>query len=205
MKIKTILKTTAAVATLMMGSQTWGAGVWYNADTGIAFVSNAWGPTTEEATAFLSAGNGSTSATAISPTSDVKTLNINVANQTGTSSNALTVNIPADDLVINLTTQSSSGNTFLLTLDGAYKATVNLLKGDVTLAAPLTASYQVNVQESLTLTPGTNAQALSYKVAANKTLTLGSAFVQTTAGRMKFGKESLVITPNSGPCTIRLD
>lgn len=201
-KFKMLLKTTAAVATLMMGSQSWAAGVWYDADTAIP-TGTPWAPATATVNALLSQGDGSTAATAFNPTVAVETINISVAAQIADCANALTVTLLAP-CVINVTNHSAPGNTFLLTMAGGFDATINLLKGDVTLAAPAAAPYMVNVVEDLTLTPGANAAALSYKVATGKTLTLASAFVQTSAGRMQVGKNALITTP-AAACTLRLD
>lgn len=68
-KLKTLLKTTVAVATLFAGSQTWGSeGVWIDTLNGGLTGVGTVVPTTELVSYHLSTGTSTTPALAVAPT-----------------------------------------------------------------------------------------------------------------------------------------
>lgn len=150
---RNLLKTTAALATLMMGSNVWGVGVWVDADTGVA-------PSGAASSILLTAGDSSTA--------------------TAAPTGAVTVTATSD-LVISCVLAGTTANDILpLVIDpNGHAVTVVLSKanGKYSLQPSSKAptgggSLVVKVEEDLSVTMAHQALAWNYKVSPTKTLTI---------------------------------
>jgi len=207
--LKSFLKTTAVLVTLVTGNQAWGASVWINPYTAEPALATEV-PAKAEVVYYFPAGASQDAVISIEPASasHAKIMTLSLGAQTGAAPSNSATFVPLGACTINLICAEANAEDVLpFTLDNTadVKVIINLLGGRFDLNAAVAgtpANVTVNVVASSTIVAATDALKWQYVVPTGQVLTLDDATVLDAAGSVS-GK-GRVVTPADASCEIQL-
>lgn len=205
-KFKTLLKTSAALVTLMAGQQSWGAGAWVDVLSG-ATVTGPEVPTAKSVSYHLTAGTSTTAALAVTPaagSSAAKKMNVSMGLQSNAApTNGLTFT-PSSDCTIDLNCAGSNTEDYLkfILTGGSNNAVINLASGGYDFSGTGTGKVVVNILEDVNLrVAGVYALGWTYTIKKGTTLTISGAAPFT--GKIS-GSGARIVTDSVASATIVL-